>query len=84
MACYESQRIGLGGEFRREFEAALVRVRENPQLYAVEHDDGTRYCLLRRFLYTIVFIEMETDVWIAAVAHQKRRPKYWTRRRRPS
>ena len=41
---YERQRTGLGGEFRQEFEAALQRVRENPQAYAAEDDPGVRYC----------------------------------------
>jgi toxin ParE1/3/4 len=45
---YERQRAGLGGEFRREFEAALQRVRENPQAYAAEDDPEVRYCPLRR------------------------------------
>ena len=32
---YERQRTGLSGEFLREFEAALQRLRENPQAYAM-------------------------------------------------
>jgi hypothetical protein len=39
---YERQRTGLGSEFRREFEAALARVRENPKAYALEDDSGVR------------------------------------------
>ena len=35
-ARYEGQRAGLGQEFRSEFEAALGRVVQNPQLYGVE------------------------------------------------
>ncbi|NBU73763.1 MAG: type II toxin-antitoxin system RelE/ParE family toxin, partial [Planctomycetes bacterium] len=30
---YEGLRSGLGGKFLRAFETALLRIRENPQLY---------------------------------------------------
>jgi len=74
---YERQRAGLGGEFRSEFEVALERVRQNPQLYAAEDESGARYCPLRRFPSTLVYIDLEEHVWVAAVAHQRRRPGYW-------
>jgi toxin ParE1/3/4 len=77
---YEQQRAGLGGEFREEFEAALQRVRQNPFLYAVEDESGARHCPLRRFPYTLIYLDLEDHVWIVAVAHQRRRPGYWTRR----
>lgn len=77
---YAEQRPGLDGELRREFEAALQRIRENPQIYPLEGDDGVRYCPLRRFPYTLVFVDMDDEIWIAAVAHQRRRPDYWARR----
>jgi toxin ParE1/3/4 len=78
---YAGQRPGLDGEFRREFEAALERVRGNPLAYAVEDDAGVRYCPLRRFPYTLAYVDLEDRIWVAAVAHQRRRPRYWARRR---
>jgi len=78
---YAVQRPGLDGEFRREFEETLERVRENPLSYAVEDDDGVRYCPLRRFPYTLVYVDLEDCVWVAAMAHQHRRPRYWALRR---
>ena len=78
---YEGQRINLSGEFRQEFEAALQRVRENPQAYAAEDDAGVRFCPLRRFPYALVYVEMDDRIWVAAVADQRRRPRYWARRR---
>jgi toxin ParE1/3/4 len=78
---YEGRRINLGGEFRQAFEAALQRVRENPQAYAAEDDAGVRSCPLRRFLYTLVYVELDDRIWVAAVANQRRRPRYWARRR---
>ena len=78
---YEGQRAGLGGEFRQGFEAALQRVRDNPRAYATEDDAGVRYCPLRRFPFTLVYVELDDRIWVAAVAHQRRRPRYWARRR---
>ena len=47
-ARYEAQRDGLGQEFRSEFEAALGRIVQNPQMYGVELGEF-RACSLRRF-----------------------------------
>jgi toxin ParE1/3/4 len=77
---YEGHRTGLAGEFRREFEAALQRVRENPQAFAAENDAGVRFCPLHRFPYTVVYVELDDRIWVAAVANQRRRPRYWARR----
>lgn len=77
---YEGLRSGLGGEFLRVFETALLRIRENPHLYAIEADSGVRYCPIRRFPYTLVTLEQENRLWVVAVAHQKRRPHYWSDR----
>ena len=80
---YENARSGLGGEFREEFELALQRVRENPLAYAAEDDCGTRRAPLHRFPYSIVYVDFKDHLWIAALAHHRRRPEYW-KRRRPS
>jgi toxin ParE1/3/4 len=77
---YEEQRAGLGREFREEFEAALERLRQNPYLYAAEDESGARFCQLRRFQYTLVYLDLDDRIWIVAVAHQRRRPRYWARR----
>ena len=77
---YESLRTGLGADFRAELAAALNRVQQNPQLYAAE-SGAIRMCLLHRFPYSIVYEELADRVWVAAVAHQSRRPGYWKRRR---
>jgi toxin ParE1/3/4 len=77
---YEQKRPGLARAFRLEFEAALERVRQNPLGYAEEDESGIRFCPLRRFPYTLVYLNLENHVWVAAVAHQHRRPGYWARR----
>ena len=75
---YEGQRTGLGGEFRREFEAAVERVRANPLAYAIEDDGGVRYSPFRRFPYKLVYVDLSDRIWVTAVAHHRRRPRYWS------
>lgn len=79
-ARYEGLRAGLGQEFRVEFEAALERIVQNPQLYGVELG-AFRACPLKRFPFTIFYVDLEDRLWLSAVAHQSRRPGYWARRR---
>lgn len=56
---YEQQRHGLSGEFRRDFEATVEKVRENPHGYAVTDEGDVRYASFRRFQYRIVFIDLD-------------------------
>jgi toxin ParE1/3/4 len=81
IADYEEQRENLGRELRIEVEAAVQRLRRNPRAYPLYDNEGTRKVVLRRFPFTIFFVELEDSFWIAAVAHQKRRPGYWAERR---
>lgn len=77
---YEGQRDGLGGEFRREFEAAAQRVKDNPELYAAEDEAGVCLCPIHRFPYALTYLDEPDRVWVVAVADQRRRPRYWARR----
>jgi toxin ParE1/3/4 len=79
---YDDKRKGLGGEFRREFKEVLKRVRAHPKWFRMD-EDGLRYASLTRFPYAIIFLELDDQVWIAAVAHHKRRPGYWLNRKPP-
>ncbi|MBV8267388.1 MAG: type II toxin-antitoxin system RelE/ParE family toxin [Planctomycetaceae bacterium] len=81
IAYYEAQRAGLGREFREDLEDAFTRIRQGPGVHAPIDEQGTRKLRFRRFPYTIYYVELEGSIWIAAVAHQKRRPGYWTGRR---
>jgi toxin ParE1/3/4 len=80
IAYYEERREGLGMEFSAAVQDAVARIQQNPQLYGVYKNTDYRLCVLRRFPYLIFYRELDDRVWIAAVAHNKRRPDYWTRR----
>jgi toxin ParE1/3/4 len=79
-AWYERQRSGLGGEFRSAVEAAVARIRENPQLGSKFAATRFRYCLVHRFPYVVFYAECEQVTRIMAVAHGSRRPGYWRTR----
>ena len=67
---YEYRRAGLGGRLRNEFEAALLRVRADPLLFAAETEGGVRHCPLRKFPFSLVYLDLPEIVWIVAFAHQ--------------
>ena len=79
-AYYDGERAGLGAEFRSELAAALERLGRFPLMYAVTRR-RLRACPMGRFPYTLHYIDLPDRIWIAAVAHQSRRPGYWKGRK---
>jgi plasmid stabilization system protein ParE len=41
---------------------------------------GVRRLVLQDFPYSMVYLELDTEIMIVAVAHAKRRPGYWRSR----
>ncbi len=81
IAYYEGQRAGLGEEFQTEVEHAIQRIVQIPQLFPPCGNQGLRMFVMRRFPYTIYYLELDASIWVAAVAHQRRRPGYWAHRK---
>lgn len=84
---YERQRAGLGQEFRTAIDEGMERLLKAP-LAASPHVNlplsiGARRIFVRRFPYSIVFIEHGEDLWVVAFAHHRRRPGYWRERLKP-
>jgi toxin ParE1/3/4 len=80
IAYYEGQRAGLGLALQAIVQAALTLIQKNPKIYAKRGGTEIRKCVLQRFPYNIFYEELDDSVWIAAVAHHRRRPGYWTHR----
>jgi len=76
---YESRMAGLGKSFAAEVERTISLIRQFP-------DAGSpiglarRRVLIARFPYSVVRRDPDSVV-ILAVAHQRRRPGYWRRRK---
>jgi toxin ParE1/3/4 len=73
-----NKQIGLA--FITEFEKAAALLSGNPEL-GTPWVSGTRRFVLRRFPFNIVYRLFPDYLLIIAIAHQKRRPGYWHRRK---
>jgi plasmid stabilization system protein ParE len=71
---YESQRKGLGSEFRQAVGHAIALVADSPFAYP-ERYRGARRILLRRFPYVLWYRPFEDFVVILACVHGKRDPR---------
>lgn len=77
---YDLESDGLGDVFITEVQAAFDRVREHPES-AAEVASGVRKLVLSKFPFSIIY-EVRPDVLrVLAIAHQRKRPHYWRRRR---
>src|SRR6516162_7231801 len=83
MAYYEARRTGLGLSFQAEVERVVQLIQQDPQRWAVYKNTAFRRHLLKWFPYAVYYLELDHCIWIAAVAHHKRKPGYWSRRRPP-
>ncbi len=75
---YEEQSAGLGMEFLRCIEAALLSVQRNPKLYAIAHKTFRR-ALLRRFPFVVFFEEDSAQglCVVYGVFHCSQDPQKW-------
>lgn len=81
---YAVKRPGLEAEFLAEVERILPLIDTSPALFPrlldLPADLGIRRALLPRFPYSVIFVDLGTEVRILAVAHAKRQPGYWLSR----
>ena len=78
---YESKRHGLGLSFIAAVDGAIEKISEHPLSYPLWKEDRPyRKALLKRFPFVVFFTVGDDSVQVVAVAHQKRRPGYWTER----
>ena len=65
--------------FAHAVDNAVSRIVEAPMQYPfAEH--RTRKLVLPRFPFNIFYLQSESEIVIVAMAHQKRRPGYWSSR----
>lgn len=70
----------LARAFVDEFERVIHLVSSAPQLGAVFRGTRRRY-FLRKFPYSVIYQVAQDELRVLALAHQKRRPAYWVRRK---
>jgi toxin ParE1/3/4 len=82
---YEDQHRGLGEQFLDEYQETIHRILAAPLSYARIGTSRSRRiirrCPLKRFPYYVAYEVLAHHILVLAVAHTKRRPNYWIRRR---
>lgn len=73
---YEDEAPGVGLRFIAEVRRGVTFITENP-FAAAAIGSGTRRKVLNHFPYSLLYAVESELVVIVAVAHQKRRPRYW-------
>jgi len=76
---YETKSTGLGLDLEKEIRQAFKHILISPRQFQ-RRKYNTRCYLLKRFPYSIYFLEFENIIWIVAIAHMKRKPFYWHNR----
>jgi hypothetical protein len=80
---YDAQRSGLGLTFLRSVGQIISRIEATPQtgspVPGVAAAD-IRRVLIRRFPYDVVYIELPDRAQVLAIAHHRRRPRFWVGR----
>ncbi len=76
---YQLQVSGLGEIFSEEIRKALRSIKIHPDAWPSERGDIKKF-ILHKFPYKILY-SIESDyIYIIAIAHQHRKPEYWTER----
>ncbi len=79
---YEERRPGLGVDFLGSVDRVLQAIAGGPERYATWAENPRfRRVVLERFPYLVFYHVAPDGPEIVAIAHAKRRPGYWLRRR---
>jgi toxin ParE1/3/4 len=80
VAYYEALQPGLGGRYLADFDDALARLTEAPERYRIERPPNLRIIELSQCPLSLIYRYVRGDIVILAVAHFRRRPRYWAGR----
>jgi plasmid stabilization system protein ParE len=79
---YERDYPGRGARFVTAVDATLARIAEAPKRFPLLLEPDIRSAKVPRFPYRVVYVIVDDRIDVIAVAHAKRRPGHWRRRRR--
>lgn len=83
IAYYEQQQRGLGVALLEEVERLLTLLPHQPWMGAPYKQTAFRTLHLHRFPYRVVYLDLDDHLWMIALAPDRRRPDYWSRRKLP-
>ncbi|HEY3856077.1 MAG TPA: type II toxin-antitoxin system RelE/ParE family toxin [Verrucomicrobiae bacterium] len=78
---YESQRKGLGKEFRLVIQHHFDRIAANPELFPLIRGEVRRAVIVRRFPFVIHFLIETQRIVILSVFHTSRNPAQLKKRK---
>jgi plasmid stabilization system protein ParE len=78
---YDAQASGLGADFLAEVNAAAERLAANPAMYAIRFGDVRRAPVHRFKFYGLFYLIRDSEVWVLAVFHGSRHPRWLMERR---
>jgi plasmid stabilization system protein ParE len=79
VAWYRSRSPSVAAEFRVTVSDVIRHLAEAPHRWP-KYLYGTRRFVLRRFPFSIIYLDDPEILSIVAVAHNKRKPGYWRQR----
>ena len=79
-AWYDTQQLGLGSEFQNALTSRVDLLLEFPDSAPEFSRQGARKVSLERFPYFVIYALRQETVWVVAVVHHKRHPRYWISR----
>jgi len=81
VAWYEARHRGLGVALITELDDIVAEIARDPQSGVRLEGRPYHFIRMRRYPFAVYFREFPEFVWIAAVAHHRRRPGYWMSRK---
>jgi toxin ParE1/3/4 len=79
LAWYNQRSSAAALDFESEFHRAVSAIAEASERWPVCFSRCRRY-VLHQFPFSVVYRNLEDEVFILAVAHGHRRPGYWRKR----
>ena len=83
-AWYEDRSPGVGDDFIDAVEHAEAAIAAMPRTWPkwpnLDPHIGARRYLLDGFPFSIAYLDRENEIVVLAIAHDRRRPRYWSER----
>lgn len=81
---YAADSIAVANRFAERVDEAMERIATEPHVWpltsGVSEHLRVRKFRIDRFPYSVLFVELPSEVRVLAFAHGKRKPGYWLRR----
>lgn len=77
---HEKERAGIGEELAEEIDRVVRLIAERPMVGS-DIGKGERKFTVDRFRYNVIYRIEEKTLFVLAIAHHRRKPNYWRKRK---